>query len=197
MRVIHRPGMKGSDLIVVEVGGNKCLRGESIGHLAHEIQLDAKPFETVEIQQGIIPHRTHDQGVRTQEPQVVSYVAGAAAELAPQLGNEERHVQYVDLFGQDVLPEAAAEYHDVVVRERAADQGVHGIGVRAKSRNSLQVKQVEPIAGRLKCRGFDVDSNLELASGREAGLRSRTLRCVVLGCQYAPGDSLALGTGET
>src|SRR5712691_8775262 len=196
MRVIHRPGMKGSDLIVVEVGGNKCLSGESIAYLAHETQLDAKPLEPLDIQQAIVPHRTHNQGVRTQEPPVVSYVAGAATELAPQLGNEERHVQYVDLFGEDVLPEAAAEYHDVVVRERAADQGAHGNSVRAKSRDSLQVKQVEPIAGRLECRGFDVDSNLELASGREAGLRSRALRCVVLGCQYAPGDSLALGTGE-
>src|SRR5713226_8670715 len=125
--------MKGSDLIVVEVGGNKCLCGESIGYLAHEIQLDAKPFEPLEIQQGIVSHRTHNQRVRTQEPQVVSYVAGAATELAPQLGNEERHVQYVDLFGQDVLPETAAEYHDVVVRDRAADQSAHEISVRAKS----------------------------------------------------------------
>src|SRR6266852_1665191 len=130
MRVIHRPGMKGSDLLVVEVGGNKGLCGESTGYLAHEIQLDAEPFEPLEIQQGIVSHRSHDQRVGTQELQVVGYVAGAAAELAPQLGNEERHVQYVDLFGQDVLPETAVEHHDVVVRDRAADQSAHGASYR-------------------------------------------------------------------
>src|SRR5258708_40090127 len=105
MRVIHRPGMKGGDLIVVEVGGNKCLCGESIGYLADEIHLDAKPFETLEVQQGIVSHRTHDQGVGTQEPQVVSYVAGGAAELSPQLGDEDRHVQEMDRWGQHVIPE--------------------------------------------------------------------------------------------
>src|SRR6266581_4753603 len=44
---------------------------------------------------------------------------------AEPLGNEEGHIQVVDLFGQDVLPETAAEYHDVVGRDRAADQDAH------------------------------------------------------------------------
>jgi len=119
--------MKGGDLIGVEVGRNKCLCGEGIGHLAHEIQLDAEPLEPLKIQQGIVSYRTHDQRIRTQELQVIGDVAGATSELAAQLGNEERNVQYVDLFGKDVLPETAAEYHDVVVRDRAADQSAHGI----------------------------------------------------------------------
>src|SRR5712691_1092685 len=127
MRVIHRPGVKSSDLIVVEIGCNECLCGEGIGHLAHEIQLDAEPFEALKIQQGVVSYRSHDQRVRAQELQVISDVACATSELAPQLGNEERHVQYVDLFWKDVLPETAAKYHDVVVRDRAADQSTHGI----------------------------------------------------------------------
>jgi hypothetical protein len=98
--------------------------------LAHKIQLDAEPLEPLEIQQGIVSHRGHDPRVGTQELQVVGYVAGATAELAPQLGNEEGHVQYVDLFGQDVLPETPLEHHDVVVRDRSADQSAHGVSYR-------------------------------------------------------------------
>src|SRR2546423_3692595 len=60
----------------------------------------------------------------------------------------------------------------------------------------LQVKQVEPIADGFERRGFDVDPNLQLASGSEPGLRTRALGHIVLGCQYAPGDRLALGAGE-
>src|SRR5712671_6276606 len=60
----------------------------------------------------------------------------------------------------------------------------------------LQVEQIEPIAGRLERCGFEIDPDLELASGSEAGLRSRALRRIVLGCQHAPGDGLALGAGE-
>src|SRR6266446_4624760 len=61
----------------------------------------------------------------------------------------------------------------------------------------LQVKQVEPIADGFERRGFDVDPNLQLASRSEPGLRTRALGYVVLGCQYAPRNGLALGTGET
>src|SRR6266853_3686039 len=60
----------------------------------------------------------------------------------------------------------------------------------------LQVKQVEPIADGFERRSFDVDPNLQLASGGEPGLRTRALGHVVLGCQYAPRDGLALGAGE-
>src|SRR2546426_7452001 len=60
----------------------------------------------------------------------------------------------------------------------------------------LQVKQVEPIADGFERRSFDVDPNLQLASGSEPGLRTRALGYVVLGCQYAPRDGLALGTRE-
>src|SRR5258708_5852107 len=122
--------MKSGDLIVVEMGCDECLGGESAGYLAHKIQLDPEPFEPLKIQQGILSHRGHDQRVGNQALQVIGYVAVSTTELAPQLGNEERHVQYVDLFGQDVLPETALEYHAVVVRDRAADQSAHGASYR-------------------------------------------------------------------
>src|SRR6266699_5018944 len=68
--------------------------------------------------------------------------------------------------------------------------------IRVRIWDFLQVKQVEAIASRLECRSFDVDPDLQFAPGGEAGLRSRALGYVVPGCQYAPGDGLALGTGE-
>src|SRR5713226_8896403 len=117
--------MEGCNLVVVQVGGDERLGGKRIGHLSHAILLNAEPLEPLEIQQRVVADGGHHQWIGAEELQIVGDIAGATAELSPQLGNEERHVQDVDLFGQDVLAETAAEYHDVVVRDRAADQGAH------------------------------------------------------------------------
>src|SRR5260221_11009188 len=45
----------------------------------------------------------------------------------------------------------------------------------------LQIEQIEPVAGRLERCGSDVDPDLELASGGEAGLGSPALRRLGLG----------------
>ncbi len=65
-------------------------------------------------------------GCTAQQLEVVRDVAGAAAELAPHVGHQERDIEDVDLVGQDVVAEAVAEHHDGVVGDGAADQGVHG-----------------------------------------------------------------------
>src|SRR5713101_7474191 len=155
MRIIHRSGMEGRDLVVVQVGGDERLGGERIGHLSHAILLDAELLEPLEVQQGVVADGGHRQWIGAEKLQVVGYIAGATAELPPQLGNEEGHIQDVDLFGQDVLPETAAEYHDVVVRDRAADQDAH------------------------KKRGTWNDESREFAdgTGRLAGLFTRAFPC--------------------
>ena len=78
-----------------------------------------------QIGSGVVAHRRHDERIAAEQLQVVGDIAGAAAEFAPQLRYEEGHVQDVDLVRQDVVLEMAMEDHDVVVGDRAADQGAH------------------------------------------------------------------------
>jgi hypothetical protein len=67
----------------------------------------------------------HDQALAAEQLQVVGDVAGAAAEVAPHRGHQERHVQHVHAVGQDVLAKAPLEHHDRVVGHRTADQCRH------------------------------------------------------------------------
>jgi hypothetical protein len=46
----------------------------------------------------IIAHRRHDQRLAAKQFQVVRDIAGAAAELAPQVRHQERHIQDVQLI---------------------------------------------------------------------------------------------------
>ena len=85
-----------------------------------------EPREPVAVLRVVVPDGRHDEGLAAQHVERVGDVAGAAAELAAQLRDEERHVQDVYLVGQDVVLEAILEHHDVVVRDRAADQCAHG-----------------------------------------------------------------------
>jgi hypothetical protein len=57
-----------------------------------------------------------------EQLEVVGDVARAPAELAAHLGNQERHVEHVQLVGKDVGAEAVREHHDGVVRNGSADE---------------------------------------------------------------------------
>ena len=47
VRAVHRAGMKGGDLIVVEIGDDERLRGVRAGHGAHAVGGDAEAPETL------------------------------------------------------------------------------------------------------------------------------------------------------
>ncbi|MNC89462.1 hypothetical protein D3C83_54010 [compost metagenome] len=79
------------------------------------------------VRQVIVPHGRHDQRIAAEQLEIVSNVAGAAAELAAQVRHQEGDVQDVQLVGQDVVLETVAEHHDGVVGDRAADQRAHRV----------------------------------------------------------------------
>src|SRR5262249_47809441 len=130
----HRTRVKSRDLVVVQVCGDERLGSKRFGDLAHAVQPDTEALEPLEIKQRIVAYRPHHQRILAEELQVVGDVAGATAELASQLGNEEGNVQDVDLLRQNVFPEVSGKHHDVVVGDRTADQSAHERGVGSGKR---------------------------------------------------------------
>ncbi len=122
VRMRHCARVEGGDLVVVEVGGDERLRGVAAADMPHVAAVDAERVEPRHVRLRIVAHGGHRQRRAAQQLQVVGDVAGAAAELAPQFGHQEGHVQDVHLVGQDVVLEAPVEHHDRVVGDRAADQ---------------------------------------------------------------------------
>jgi len=74
----------------------------------------AKIVQAQQIGVGVVTDRGHDQGFAIEQLEVVGDVAGAATELAPHLGNQERDIEDVNLLGQDVVLETIMEDHDVI-----------------------------------------------------------------------------------
>ena len=109
VRVVHRAGMKGDDLVVVQVGGDERLRRELSGDVLQRAGVDAEPLEPLQVGRDVLADRGHQQRVVAQQLQVVGDVAGGAAEFAPHLRREEAHVQDVQLVGEQVVPEAVRE----------------------------------------------------------------------------------------
>jgi hypothetical protein len=103
VRVVHRPGMERGDLVVVEIGRDERLRGEGVGDPADVALRQAQFLQPVVVGLVIIPHRRHDERLAPQHLEGVGDVAGAAAELAPQVGHEKRDVQDVGCSGRMVL----------------------------------------------------------------------------------------------
>jgi hypothetical protein len=125
VRVVHRAGMEGGDLVVVQVGGDEGLRGEAVGDLAHMRARQPERIEAGQVGRGVVADGRHDGRFGTQHFQRVRDVAGAPAELAPHVWHEESHVQDLDLLGQDMVLEPVMEHHDGVEGDRAADERGH------------------------------------------------------------------------
>jgi hypothetical protein len=121
VRMHHRAGVEGGDLVVVEVGGDEGLRGEAAGD-RRTWSRRCRARRAARGRAGVVADGGHDQRLAAEQLEVVGDVAGAAAELAPHLGHQEGHVQDVHLLGQDVVLEAVLEHHDGVVGDRAADE---------------------------------------------------------------------------
>ncbi len=125
MRMPHGAGVESGDLVVVEIGGDERLPGISVRHGA-DVGLRQPQFVQARgIGAEVVADSRHDQRIAAQHLQVVGDVAGAAAVLAPHLRHQERHVQDVDLVGQDVFLELVLEHHDGVVGHGTADESLH------------------------------------------------------------------------
>ena len=120
--MVHRPGVEGGDLVVVEIGGDERLGGELAGDLLEQLGADAKLGEALEVRLNVLAHARHHQRLLAQQLQVVGDVARGAAVFAPHLRRQEADVEDVQLVGQQVVPEAVREHHDGVVRDRAGDE---------------------------------------------------------------------------
>ena len=123
MRMVHGAGVKGGDLVVVQVRDEVGLRRELIGKFADQGHIQAQLLHPQTIRGKVAAGAGKHQRFVAQQREVVGDVAGASAELAPEIGNVEGYVEDMYLVGQDVFAESPAEQHDVVIGERAADDG--------------------------------------------------------------------------
>src|SRR5262252_2145398 len=95
---------------------------------SRSVVMKACAVSSLSVRAKVGTHRRHRHPVIAEKREVVGDVARAAAVLAAHLRHEERHVQDMDLVGQDVIGEAIAEHHDGVESERATDQRTPGPG---------------------------------------------------------------------
>ena len=133
---IHRSGVEGGDLVVVQVGGDEGLGGEAVGDVPDMSGVESEGLQARGIGREIVAHRGHDDRLAAQQLQAIGDVAGAAAILAAHVRHQERHVQDMDLFGQDMVLELVVEHHDGVEGHGTADECAHResvlvFGVRA------------------------------------------------------------------
>ena len=139
VRPLHGARVKGGDLVVLAVGDDEGLRRERIGHGAHVLGAGTPGAQPGEVAVAVAADgRQHDR-FAAERGEVVGDVAGAAAELATQGRHQERHVEDVQLVGQDLIGEAAAEIGDAVEGERSTDEGGHAVsreGARFRDRRS-------------------------------------------------------------
>ena len=125
-RVLHRPGIKGGDLVVLEVGVDEARRGE-----VPLDDLDPLGDDPLRLQPGpvlgeVLPDRTDDLGPLPHQGQVVGDIRRRAPPELLHRVDQERHAQDVHLLGEDVVLEMAREDHDVIVSNRSGDDDSHG-----------------------------------------------------------------------
>ncbi len=118
----HRARMERGDLVVVQVGGDVGLGGVAVRHHLEELARDAVLVHPGFIGAEVMADGGHGQGIAAQQAEVVSDIAGGAAEFAAQLGHQEGHIQDVHLVRQDFVLELAGEHHDGVECHGTADQ---------------------------------------------------------------------------
>ena len=139
----HGPRVEGGDLVVILIGHDHGLRGVAIGQLADELRADPHLLEPLGVACAVAAHRGHGQWHTAELMQAIGDIASAAAEFATQLRHQKRHIEDVQLLGQDLLGKAARKTHDGVEGKRSANQCRHG-------QNGVEVKRNAPRRGAEK-----------------------------------------------
>ena len=122
VRKVHCARMEGDDLVVVEVRGDECLRGELARDLPEVRGGDALRVQPGKIRLDVLADRRHHHGLPAEELQVVSDVGRASAVFAAHFRREEADVEDMQLVGEDVVLELVREHHDGVVGDRSCNQ---------------------------------------------------------------------------
>ena len=143
MGVLHCARMKGGDLVVVEIGGDERLRGERLVDDLDVLEAEPQGDHPLAVGTEIMAHGCHGQRAVAEQRQPIGDVRGAAAVLAAHLGDEEGHVQDVNLVGEDVGFELIGENQDRVVRHGAANQG--GLSAAHFLHHSTHPSLVKPL----------------------------------------------------
>ena len=95
VRVVHGPGVKGGDLVVVPVGHDHGLGGVAVRHLPNAMGRNAQVLQALHILHTVLAHGGHGHGLTAQQVQAVSNIACAATKIAAQRGHQEGHIQNV------------------------------------------------------------------------------------------------------
>ena len=125
--VLHRAGMKRSDLIVIDVGGDESLGSEFTLHVAHVATGNAQFFQVLPVRSEVIADGGHRVWIITKQVQVAGNIACDSTKFTPHLGDQERDVQNVHLIGQYMIFELVGKHHDGVKGQRSTNQGGHHI----------------------------------------------------------------------
>ena len=133
--MIHRAGVEGGDLVIVDVRRNERLRSVSARNPAHVALRQAELLEPLGIRRVVVPDCRHDERIAAEHAEAVRDIARASTELAPHVRHEKSDVEDVQLVRKDVILEAIAEHHDGVVRDRTADECAHGARDYTSTRN--------------------------------------------------------------
>ena len=95
VRVVHGPGVKGGDLVVVPVGHDHGLGGVAVRHLPNAMGRNAQVLQALHILHTVLAHGGHGHGLTAQQVQAVRNIACAATKIAAQRGHQKRHIQNV------------------------------------------------------------------------------------------------------
>ena len=121
----HRTRVKGGDLVVVAVGHDHRLRGIGVGHGAHPTGVNAQALQALDVGAAVVAQSRHRVSLATELVQAVSDVARAAAKVTAQSRHQKRHIQNVQLVGQDLLGKAPFKIHDGVKSQGSTNQRSH------------------------------------------------------------------------
>ena len=117
--------MKSGDLIIVTVCHDHRLGGISAFVLTYKVTPDALRCQAVHVVGTVASQHSNRQWVAPQLAQAVSDIARTAAKLTAQTWHQKRHIQNMQLIGQDLLCESPLKVHDGVKSKRSTNQHRH------------------------------------------------------------------------